>query len=107
MKTDIPPPDKESIPAFIRESVEDILFSTNNLFRAVITSDEQKMFRVHRDYWCVSDYEYICEGYWCQCDQMNTMTDSLESAREFAKQKLRETSDGCETNSEDIPPNDR
>lgn len=103
MKEDVPPPDTASIPAYIRESVVERLFSTNNLFRAVITKDAQAVFRVHRDYWCVSDYEYIGEGYWCQCDQMNTMTDTLESARELAQQKLRETSDGYETNSESGP----
>jgi len=100
MKTDVPPPDTDSIPAYIRESVEEILFSTNNLFRAVITRDEQGVFRVHRDYWCVSDFEYIGEGYWCQCDRMNTMTDTLENARALSKQKLRESSDGYQSNSE-------
>lgn len=72
----------------------EIVFSTNNLFRAVITRDDQSIFRVHRDYWCVSDYDYVGYAYWSQFDQMNTMTDSLESARELAKQALRETSDG-------------
>ena len=100
MNGDIPPPDVEAIPVYVRESVEEILFSMHSLFRAVLTKDNQEVYRVHRDYWCVSDFEYIGKGYWCKCDQMNTMTDTLENARELAKQKLRETSDGYETTTE-------
>ncbi|MCH7227435.1 hypothetical protein [Haloferula sp. A504] len=93
MKQDLPEPDTDSQPIYVSEEVLEILFSPSRRYRAIITKDREGLLRIHRDYWCTSDYEYIGEGYWCQNDTLATITDTIESARKLAQEALDQTGD--------------
>jgi hypothetical protein len=88
MPSELPAPDTTSSPSYHSEKVVEILFSDSKERRAVIAQDRDKHYRVHTDYWCLSDYEYIGEGYWSQDDRFATITDTLDSARKLAKEAL-------------------
>jgi hypothetical protein len=88
MKPVPPEPDTESRPKYVSEDVVELHFSPSRRYRAVITTDREGHFRVHRDYWCIADFEYIGEGYWCQNDTTATITDTLELARKLAHETL-------------------
>lgn len=88
MSPELPPPDTESWPSYISEEVHELIFSDSKERRAVITEDTQGLFRVHTDYWCLSDFDYIGEGYWVQDDHFATITDTIENARKLAREAL-------------------
>jgi hypothetical protein len=90
-------PDIHQIPKFHSEDVVEILFSRKNNYRAIITKTRQGTFHVIREKWDLSDWDFIGKGYWNQNDQFKTLTDRLETARQLAREKLTETSEGLDT----------
>ena len=88
MQFDLPPPDTQSRPSYHSEAVVEVLYSETKQRRAVITQDRDLHFRVHTDYWCLADFDYIGQGYWAQDDRFATITDTLERARVLAKEAL-------------------
>lgn len=89
-----PPPDVTTQPRLTSETVLELLFSRTNQFRLVISRDRRGLFRIHRDKWCVSDWDIIGEAFWIQDGHFVTMTDTLASARQLAREALQATSDG-------------
>ena len=78
------------MPNYVSENVVDLLFSDSKERRAVITEDREGLFRVHTDRWCSEDFEDIGKGYWAQDDRFATITDTIEIARNLAKEALNE-----------------
>lgn len=88
MKPNPPPPDVHSIPRYHSESVLEIVFSRTKERRAVICRDGEGLYRVHTDYWCIADFDFIGEGYWAQDDRFATITDTPERAKQLAHEAL-------------------
>jgi hypothetical protein len=93
-RPEAPPPDTSSRPRYIGEQVMEVLFSRAHQYRATVTQDSRGLFRVHRDRWCISDWEVAGAAYWAQDDRLATITDSVEAATRLAEESLIVTPDG-------------
>ena len=91
MLPNLPTPDTTSQPSYSSENVLEIIFSSSKERRAVITQDRNSCYRVHTDYWCLSDFDFIGIGYWSAEDKFAILTESMESALKLAREALQES----------------
>ena len=89
-------PDLTHVPSFFNESVVELLYSRKNNSRAIIARNSQANFHVFVEHWDISDWEYTSRGFWIPEGGGKTITDTLETARILAREKLKGTPDGLE-----------
>ena len=93
MRSDPPPPDTSASFRHVEEEEIECLYSPRRQYRVVISRDHQGRYRVHRQRWDISDWDVANVAFWSEDDQMATITDTIESARTFAAERLSETPD--------------
>jgi hypothetical protein len=92
-------PDTRHTPSYFGEVVVEILYSTHDEFRAIITERPEGIFHVRKEKWDLSDWDIIRKGYWIPQDRGTTFTDRIETAQALAREKLQATSDGINSES--------
>jgi hypothetical protein len=85
-----PQPDTNKVPRYVDETAVECIYSDDLHHRAVLLSDSANNFRVRCEKWDVSEWETSGIGFWMQVTQGTTMTDSIDTARLLARERLLE-----------------
>ena len=82
-----PPPDTEHLPSFTDQRIVETIYADTKSRRAIITIDDTGDYRIHSEWWDISDWKRWGQAFW---DGHNTgcHTDSLERARELAHEAI-------------------
>ena len=90
-----PPPDVSLQPKYVFRQVVEILYSRHQNYRAVISTDKEGHFRVHREHWDTPEWELVKIAFWNPDDGgFATITGDLINARKLSMEALASTSDG-------------
>jgi hypothetical protein len=83
------PPNKLSVPRYVREETLEVRYSPGGNDRAVLTRDEQGLIRVHFETWYVEEADDHYPGSWIPVGRTATITDSMENARAISNSRFR------------------
>jgi hypothetical protein len=85
-----PPPDTSHIPRYSNLTVLECLYSENLRYRAVLVRDSSGYLRVRYEMWNLSEWENSDVAFWGQVGQGTTITDTIDNARQLARERLLE-----------------
>jgi hypothetical protein len=90
------PPDTRHAPAYIDELTLEVTYSRQNGFRAIVTRNADKRFRIRLEKWCLRDKNSPRSGHWREDGPGRTIAATLATARVLAQEKLAETTEGVD-----------
>jgi predicted Rdx family selenoprotein len=84
-----PPPDKSSMPRHRHQALE-IVYSSDDAYRALLLRDNGGLIRISCEKWDLSEWERSGRGFWNPTGSGTTITDTIDSARKLARERLVE-----------------
>jgi len=84
-----PAPDLADEPSIAGQTVIEKLYSDSKEQRAIITRDASGIFRIHTQFWDISDWKAGYGARWAGGGS-SSFTDTIESARPLAREALAE-----------------
>lgn len=87
-----PKPDISQKPSFSHQKIVEIIYSSSNNVRGIITIDSKGLYRILSEFWDIADWQSSGTAFWNQ-DQMGTFTDTLENAQKLCREYLLTNSD--------------
>jgi hypothetical protein len=83
-----PPPDTSKIPRYLDETFVECIYSDDLKYRAVLLRDSSNNLRVRCEVWDLAEWEDYSGAFWMQVTQGTTITDTIDSARLLARERL-------------------
>jgi hypothetical protein len=87
-KTPPPPPDTSKIPSYKDKAFVECIYSDDLKYRAVLLRDSSGHLHVRCEMWDFVEWEEFSGAFWAQITQGATITDTIESARSLARERL-------------------
>ena len=88
MTTAAPPPDRSHVPLYANGLVAEIVYGEDGQSRAVITRDDEGIFRIYHQWWDLDYWEQCGLAQWSSAG-CSSLTDSIDHARSLAVEQLR------------------
>lgn len=82
-----PKPDISHKPSFSSQKIIEIIYSSSNYARGIITIDSKGLYRVRTEFWDVGDWESTGAAFWNE-DHIGTLIDTLENAQKLCRECL-------------------
>jgi len=87
-----PKPDRSKEPRYVGNETIEVLYSDGDTWRAVVTRDPERRFRVRVERWETAHWDPDLVAFWSQTGGSTTITDTLENAHKLAAERLVEAS---------------
>lgn len=83
-----PKPDTSHQPRILGQDVVEVIYSSSNYVRGIISRDARGIYRVRTEFWDTGDWDIARIAYWGQ-EHIGTFADTLENARKLCQEQMK------------------